>query len=312
MPRFSNLDPAHRPASMREVFRWAVTEKLRGRRKVASPGLPADRVAVDLARLRHLTGPPQATWIGHSSFVLSLAGHAVAIDPVFAERIGLLYPRHVAPGLLPEHLPPLSAVLLSHNHYDHLDLPSLRAIDPAAPLVVPVGLADYLRQRLPERRLIELAWWESTRVQGLEITFVPARHWSRRIGMGRNCSLWGGFVLAAEGTSLYYAGDSAWFDGFDDIGRRFSGLDAAFIPIGAYTPGWFMERHHLNPEQAGEAFLQTGARRLVPMHWGTFQMADESLREPIERLQVWWEERGLEPQRLLIPKVGATCSLLND
>lgn len=311
MQRFSNLNPAHRPASAREVFRWAVWDKMRGRRRIQPAGLPADRVQANLVQVHNVAGPPQATWIGHSSWLLSLAGHAVLTDPVFAERVGVLYSRHVAPGLLPEQLPPLDAVLLSHNHYDHLDLASLRAIDPRVPLVIPDGLGGYLRRKLPGRRLIELNWWEATTVRGLRITFVPARHWSRRIGVGRNCSLWGGFVLTAEGISIYYAGDSAWFEGFAEIGRRFPDINTAFIPIGAYTPGWFMEHHHLNPEQAGEAFVHVGARRLVPIHWGTFQMADESLREPIERLQIWWESQAMEPQRLLIPQVGGTQVLTN-
>ena len=307
MASYRNLNPEHRPATLGEVFRWAVVDKLRRRRKIQPAGRPAERVEADLAAIKNLTGPPRASWIGHSSLLISLAGRAVLIDPVFADKVGLLYRRHVPPGLLPEDLPPLAAVLISHNHYDHLDLASLRVIPGGVPVAVPAGLAGDLRQKLQSSDSRELAGWDSTRIGPLEVTFVPARHWSKRIGMGRNASLWGGYVIEANGVTLYHAGDSAWFDeGFAEIGRRFPDIDTAFIPIGAYTPAWFMEHHHLNPEQAAEAFRIVGARQLVPVHWGTFQMADESLREPIERLQAWWDDAGLAPGRLLIPPIGGT------
>ena len=164
--------------------------------------------------------------------------------------------------------------------------------------------------RWNRRPVIELDWWESVEVDGLAITLVPSRHWSRRWVGDLNRTLWGGFVVEGGGTSLYHAGDSAMFDGFAEIGRRFPGLAAALLPIGAYEPVWFMSRQHLTPEQAGEAFLALGAARLVPMHWGAFQLTDEPISEPIERLRTWWQQQGPRDGRSLAEMaVGETLAL---
>ncbi len=127
--------------------------------------------------------------------------------------------------------------------------------------------------------------------------------------MGRNASLWGGFVVRGDEACVYHAGDSAWFDGFGEIATRFPRIDAALVPIGAYEPVWFMQNHHMTPEQAGAAFEAVGARYLVPMHYGTFQMTDEPLMEPLERLQEWWRGRELPRQQLAVPQIGGTIYL---
>ena len=214
----------------------------------------------------------------------------------------------MAPGLLPSQLPPLRALLITHSHYDHLDRASVRGIPRRVPVFVPLGLGSWFA-RHGFREIHELGWWDSVSAPPLRITFVPATHWSRR-GIGdTNRTLWGGFVVEAGGTRIYHAGDTAWFDGFPEIGRRFPGLSAALLPIGAYSPAWFMEHHHLNPEQAGRAFLELGAQRMVPMHWGTFQLTDEPLMEPVERLRRWWSS-GIsgDEQRLEVLAVGQTMT----
>jgi L-ascorbate metabolism protein UlaG (beta-lactamase superfamily) len=156
-----------------------------------------------------------------------------------------------------------------------------------------------------------LGWWQAANVGSLKIHFVPARHWSRRRIADTNRSWWGGFVVEGAGARVYHAGDTAAFDGFREIRRRFPALDAALLPVGAYSPAWFMEHNHLNPEQAGEAFLESGARMLVPMHWGTFQLTDEPLCEPAERIRGWWRESGSADGRSIwLPAVGETRSLL--
>jgi L-ascorbate metabolism protein UlaG (beta-lactamase superfamily) len=281
---------------------------------------------------------PRLTWIGHASFLLQVAGANVLFDPVFSERIGWFYQRHVAPGLSPERLPPIDVLLVSHSHYDHLDASSLRAAPQSATVVTGRGMGPLFCKH-QFARIIELDWWDTVDIErnsfrsldgpsapgyernefrstnaadvgDLQVTFVPARHWSRRSLFDADRTLWGGFVVQAGDVSIYFAGDTAWFDGFAEIGRRFPGLDAALLPIGGYEPAWFMSRNHLNPEQAGEAFLQTGARTLVPMHWGTFQMTDEPLREPIERLHHWWQSAAIPEERALAaPAVGETILL---
>jgi L-ascorbate metabolism protein UlaG (beta-lactamase superfamily) len=141
------------------------------------------------------------------------------------------------------------------------------------------------------------------------VTFVPSQHWSRRGLFDTNQALWGGFVIEGSRSRLYHAGDTAWFEGFREIGNRFPGLDAALLPIGAYDPPWFMERQHMNPEQAVQAFVDLGARRFVAMHWGTFKLTDEPLEEPPQRLRAEWQRRDLSPEGLRIPAIGETIEL---
>ncbi len=307
--RFSNLDPRHRPQGFSAVLRWGVWDRLSGRRQIAPPGPPAPRVEPDLA-LIHSTAPePRLTWIGHSSFLVSLGGEHVLIDPVFSRRIGWLYRRHGEPGLGVGRLPPLTAVLVSHNHYDHLDTPSLAALRRPLPAIVPLGLGRRLA-RLGFEDVRELGWWQAAEFGSLRVTLVPARHWSHRVPLDTNRSLWGGFVVERAGVAIYHAGDTADFAGFEEIGRRFPDLAAALLPIGGYEPGWFMGSNHMSPEEAGRSFLALGARHLVPMHWGAFQLTDESLCEPAERLRRWWDREGpREGRRLHLLAVGETAVL---
>jgi len=304
-PRFQNPDPAHAPHGIRAVVRWGVTDRILGRRRVSHPGPAAPRVEPDLDAVHDLDGPPRLTWIGHASFLGSAEGAAFLIDPMFSRRAGWLFPRHVAPGLAPGQLPRLDALLVTHAHYDHLDERSVRAVPRAVPVVVPRGLGRWFARR-GFTRVTELDWWGGTEAGRLRVTLVPARHWSRRGVADTNAALWGGFVVEAGATRFYHAGDSAWFDGFSEIGRRFPGLLAAMLPVGAYEPAWFMEHNHLNPEQAGRAFLEVGARVLVPMHWGTFQLADEALAEPAGRVRRWWNGAGRDGRQLAVLAVGQT------
>jgi L-ascorbate metabolism protein UlaG (beta-lactamase superfamily) len=231
------------------------------------------------------------------------------IDPVFSKKIAGHIPRYGTAPLQAEQLPKLAAIMVTHNHYDHLDGASLRALPDDVPVVVPLGLARWF-ERWNARPVIELDWWESARVADLEITLVPARHWSRRWLFDTNRALWGGFVVRAGQYSVYHAGDTGWFVGFKEIGQRFPGLDAAMLPIGAYSPPWFMEKHHMNPEQAGLAFVELGARRLVPMHWGAFQLTAEPISELIGRLEEWWrQEQPPGNSRLCRLAVGETLVL---
>jgi len=294
---------------MGAVFRWGVWERYIRRRQIHRAGPPAPRVAPDREALRAPCGAPRLTWIGHASFYGQLGGSAFLVDPVFSSRVGWVVRRHGLPGLRAAELPSLDALMVTHNHYDHLDAPSIHALPRQVKVFVPVGLGRWFRRRGFER-VRELEWWESDRAGELTITLVPSRHWSRRRVGDTNRAHWGGFVIEAGDAAVYHCGDSGLFDGFREIGRRFPKILAAMMPIGAYAPGWFMENHHMSPEQAGRAFLDLGARQLVPMHWGTFKLTDESLLEPVERLRAWWEEH-VSPRsgRLLrIPSIGETLS----
>lgn len=307
--RYANLDPTHRPHGPGAILRWGITDRLRGRRRRRPPGPPAPIVRADNDLISGAITEPWLTWLGHASFLGSLGGHRFLIDPVLSSHAGWLYRRYLPPPLTLDQLPELEAVMVTHNHYDHLDAELIQALPCGVAVVVPGGMGPWMRRR-GRKRVIELEWWQQAEVGGLRITLVPARHWSRRGIFDTNRVLWGGYVIEGYGHSVYHSGDTAWFDGFGEIGRRFPEIDAVMLPIGGYEPAWFMEHYHLNPEQAGRAFSELGARHLVPMHWGTFQLTDEPLCEPVDRLRLWWRQNGPgHPHRLYDLDVGASFVL---
>jgi len=297
--RFHNLDGsgAQPPGA---VFRWAVLDRLAGRRRRTPATGQVPSVAADRALIATSATAPRITWLGHASCLVQLDGASVLIDPIFSERIAGLIRRNVPAPLSASELPRIDATLVTHNHYDHLDTPSVRAA--GARTLSGLGMS----------RLVpceELDWWQSASVTDrVRVTFVPSQHWSRR-GLGdTNRALWGGFVVEGPSGSVYHSGDTAYFDGFRDIGQRFPRLDAALLPIGAYDPPWFMEKQHMNPEHAVQAFVDLGARRLVAMHWGTFKLTDEPLDEPPRRLRAEWRRRNLPEQALRVLAVGETIT----
>ena len=306
--RYSNLNPGHLPNDSRDILRWGVLDRLTGKRRRKPLGAPAPRVRAELSRIETDGPVPRLPWIGHASFLASFGARHFLIDPVFSNRIATVVPRHCPPGLRPGQLPQLTATLVSHCHYDHLDKPSICALPGAVPVVVPLGVGALMRG-WGRTRVVELDWWESIEFEGARVTLVPSQHWSRRRLFDTNRTLWGGYVIETDAGAVYHAGDSAWFDGFAAIGERFPALLVALLPIGGYDPGWFMEKHHLNPEQAGEAFLALGARHLVPMHWGTFRLTDEPFMEPVERIRRWWDARQPPGKRLHCLSVGETIAL---
>jgi L-ascorbate metabolism protein UlaG (beta-lactamase superfamily) len=300
MGRFD--DRATQPArGPKDLFRWRVIDRLAGKTPRDRSGFITPVRPADPDALRRLDA--SLTWIGHASFVLRLGGLVVATDPIFSMKIAGAVRREVPPGVALADVPPIDIVTVSHNHRDHLDLPTLRRIGPQALYVVPLGNAELLRGAgLPN--VVELDWWHSHRVGAVEITCVPARHWSMRTPWNRNDALWGGFVVRAPEGVAYHSGDTAYFDGFADIRARLGPIDWAMLPIGAYEPRWFMASQHMNPEDAGQAFLDLGARRFVAMHWGTFRLTDEPLGEPPERIRAFFRTRGIADERLWVLDVG--------
>ncbi len=308
-------------------------DRPRWRRK-AKAGPAAPKIDPDLARIARPIQELQLTWIGHASFLAQLANVNMLIDPVLShKRIGLRK-RHVAPGLEIDQLPDIHAVLISHEHSDHLDEWTLDRLPRDLHAVVPLGLGRSF-QRQGFRRVTELDWWQSAELEdpldqaaddktssfgtsapshqpseeamevdlepcGLTVTFTPARHGSSGTMFERmGSSTCGGFVIEDSHHAIYHSGDTGFFDGFEEIGRRFPALDAALLPVGSYQREEKGAPRHLSPEEAGRAFLQTGAARMIPMHWGTFQLADEPLREGADRLRTWWSTAALGDGRRL-------------
>lgn len=237
------------------------------------------------------------TFIGHSSFFLQLAGKSILVDPNFARWLFILK-RLRQPGLRIADLPPIDVVLVTHAHFDHLHRPSLRAIARATrkksgrrPLIiVPQNVRDIVFD-LGFEEVIEMKWWEQLRLGDLSISHTPSNHWGARIirDMHRG---FGGYVIRNGKRSIYHAGDTAFFDGFHEIGRRLN-PEIALLPIGAYEPESF-RRVHTSPEDAVQAFVDLDADRMIPMHYGTFKLSHEPMDEPVQRLRADAERRGIE------------------
>ncbi len=252
------------------------------------------------------------TWIGHASFLLQLDGLNLLLDPVFSLRaspFARLGPaRLVAAPFNVEQLPPIDAVLLSHDHYDHLDEPTVRALQQRfgrdLQWITPLAYRSWFHRR-GVHNIVELDWWQTAPVGPLRVTATPAQHWTRR-GWRAFERLWCGFMIQGAATSVYFAGDSGYCPAFREIGERFNGCDIAILPIGAYEPRWFMRTAHMNPEEAVQSFIDLRARLFVPMHWGTFRLTDEDMREPPVRLRAAWRAAQLPASDLRLLQHGET------
>ena len=267
------------------------------------------RVATDGRALRD-TGSAAVTWVGHATLLVQVDGVNVLTDPQWSERaspFSFVGPkRFMPPAIAFEDLPPIHAVVISHDHYDHLDAATVRRLaDTHRPrFLVPLGMKAWFAE-LGITDVDELDWWQSRSVKGLTMTCVPAHHWSQRTPADTNRRLWGGWVLAGRDRRLYFAGDTAYFAGFKEIGARLGPIDLAAIPIGAYLPPVIMKPSHLDPREALNAFADLGARVMVPIHFGTFDLAEEPLDEPPRLLAQAARERGLM-ERVWILKHGET------
>ena len=231
-----------------------------------------------------------AIWIGHSTFLIKKNGYTILTDPVFSERASPLKnigPKRLIPPAIPlNELPSIDFITVSHNHYDHLDIASLKElylINPETIFLVPAGDSKLLRRK-GIKNVFEYEWWESYKINDLEITFTPVQHWSKRGLFDRNKSLWGGWFFKFNDFSIYHAGDTGYSDDFKNTRLKLGSPKYAFIPIGAYDPEWFMAESHVNPEDAVQIMLDLGAEKSFGMHWATFKLTDEDTLEPKVRL----------------------------
>ncbi|WP_240941901.1 MBL fold metallo-hydrolase [Paenibacillus sp. HB172176] len=391
--RFANQDSVEQHNSFKQFKRWR-QERIR-KLKLKDYSYQVPCAEPDVHFLHSNREQPSLTWVGHSTFLIQLAGLNIVTDPVWSEQMAF-QKRLAPPGIPIDDVPPVDIVLISHSHYDHLNMNSLRRLAGKKQLLVPAGLSAKLKLR-GFTRVQELHWWESTVIGGVKFTFVPSQHWTRRNPWDTNSSHWGGWVMEApfaskkrehgdsiinrqrredaerqseakrrsweEGPSefdrqsdteqqsqieqqcqveslggdeqrfeataplqnynnseaashqerprishsptIYFAGDSGYFQGFKDIGRRFQ-IDVALMPIGAYEPEWFMGPQHVTPEEAIQAYEDCGARLFVPMHYGAFKLADDTPREALDRLEAERCRRELDASRFILLPHGET------
>jgi N-acyl-phosphatidylethanolamine-hydrolysing phospholipase D len=307
---FANADPAltRPPFWTRTTFFarriWASTFHPR------TVNLP--RVDNDGSALRANTSAPTITWIGHATFLIQLDGVNVLTDPQWSERASPLSfagpKRLVPPGVRFEDLPPIDVVVISHDHFDHLDVATVKRLAEAhhPRFYVPLGLKALLAG-FGVTDVVELDWWDSRVERGLTLTCVPVQHWSARSFFELNRRLWSGWVIAGRERRAFFAGDTGYYAPyFEAIGARLGPFDLAAISIGAYMPASIMRFTHTTPEEALRVFADVRARRFVAMHWGTFDLADEPLAEPPVRLRAEAHRLGLADDRVWIMRHGET------
>ncbi|WP_368073128.1 MBL fold metallo-hydrolase [Streptomyces sp. WMMB 322] len=290
---------------------------------------PAPETLGDVARLPYAPGPLPAarpgtlavTWVGHASWVVRIGGLTVLTDPVWSRRILGTPARVTPPGLPWADLPRVDAVVISHNHYDHLDAPTLRRLPRRTHLFVPAGLGRWCRRK-GFTSVTELDWWEAAELPAsdggrVRFEFVPAHHWSRRTLTDTCRSLWGGWVLTRlrarrgerMGRRVYFAGDTGYGPWFTQIGRRCPGIDVALLPVGAYEPRWMLRPVHTSPEEAVRACADVGARAMAPMHYGAFLLSAEPPLQPLQRVRAAWAAEGRARGDLWDLPVGASRAL---
>lgn len=307
--RYRNLNPNARTATFGELLRW---QKERFRKEKDMSFKIGQAVVKRLDLLHDSQHDFTITWIGHSTFLIQLAGLTIVTDPVWAKTMGYSG-RLEEPGLSLDEIPSVDIILLSHSHYDHMDVPSLKKLKGTPAILVPEGLGPKVRKLMRENRVYELPWWGQVHIGSVEFHFVPAQHWSKRTLTDTNTSHWGGWVIqrhlvaaSEEANTIYFAGDSGYFQGFREIGERFPAITYALMPIGAYEPEWFMGTQHMTPEEAIQAFVDVRAKVFIPMHYGAFYLADDTTEEALSRLLAGWNGRQLEDRQLQLLKHGET------
>jgi L-ascorbate metabolism protein UlaG (beta-lactamase superfamily) len=254
------------------------------------------------------------TWIGHATVLLQLEGKNILTDPHFSQRASPVQwagpKRLVDPGIPFESLPPIHIVVISHDHYDALDKQTIvklkeRKGGHQTTFFVPLGFRHWF-EGLGIKQVVEMDWWDESAYEGLRITAVPVQHWSKRSFLGRNNTLWAGWVIRSGNFRFFFTGDSGYTPHFEEIGQRLGPFDLTAIPIGAYEPRWFMHPHHVSPEEAVQVHLDLRSRKSVAIHWGTFILTDEPLDEPPKRLAAAKKEKGLSKEEFVVLKHGET------
>lgn len=278
--RFHNIPPDTR--TFLDFFRWMLNRKPIPwpKKREITPAYPSARIFNEL----------KVTFVNHATVLIQWDGFNILTDPIWAERCSPLSwfgPKRVhRPGIEFDHLPPIDLILLTHNHYDHMDLPTLKKINARNNPTIVTGLGNVpLLKRNNMERVFELDWWQEYRHSSLLITYVPAMHFAARGIFDRNKTLWGGFIVKNESGTIYFAGDTGYGEFFKEISKRFGPIDLSILPIGTYEPRWFMKPAHMSPKDAIKAHQELNSKKSLAIHFGTFHLSDEGIDEPANLLR---------------------------
>ena len=292
-----------------QVLRWKLTrsQEYTEEEKTYLPGF------VQKAKERIVAMPQDdfIMWVGHGTFLIRVNGVFWLIDPIFSERA--FWPkRKTPPGIRLEDLKEIASdlrVIVTHNHYDHLDKRTILDLPETTKIYVPLGLQAYI-QSLNKKEVTEMDWWQERDCgNGIKLVCLPMQHWSRRLGQGWNETLWASFMLITSGVKIYLGGDTGYFVGHREIGKRFPGIDYALLPTTAYHPRWFMHYNHMNIDETIEAFKDLNARFMIPHQWGTFHLGDDPPGYPALELKRKIAESGLDSSRFIIMDIGEILAI---
>jgi N-acyl-phosphatidylethanolamine-hydrolysing phospholipase D len=306
---FRNTNPEfQRPSAW---TRWTFVARRLWTSSIAPRSFAAPQLVNDGAVLRSGKLNPSITWVGHATLLVQIKGVTILTDPQWSERASPVSwggPQRLSPpGLAFEDLPRIDFVLISHDHYDHLDLNTVKRLskehDPL--FLVPLGLKEWFADN-GMHRVEELDWWQERSERGLRFVCVPAQHFSQRTLWDGNRRLWASWAVLSNEQRLYFSGDTGYFTGFKQARERLGPFDVAALAIGAYVPPEIMKSVHTTPEEAVQAFLDLDAQILLGIHWGTFDLAEEPLEEPPQRLLAEIRRRNIDPSRAWILKIGET------
>jgi len=313
---FFNPWPGYEDRGFMDMARWMLWDRLiKGSHSEDSDSVHFEMAKNDPAFLRENRKQFSVTWIGHSTLLIQMDGLNILTDPIWSDRaspVSFAGPKRLTPpGLRFDQLPQIDAVIISHDHYDHLDTQTIRKLasqNEHITFFVPLGVGDFLKD-LGVTHYEELDWWQSVNLNGMEFVCTPAQHFSGRTPWGRNQTLWCSWAVIGKAHRFYFAGDTGYFPGFKEIGKRYGPFSMAAIPIGAYRPRWFMSPVHTNPAEAVQVFLDVKAKYFIPIHWGTFDLADEPMREPLKLLEDEITKKGLNRDNFKIMQHSQTTIL---
>ncbi|MEY8748800.1 MBL fold metallo-hydrolase [Bacillales bacterium AN1005] len=298
--RYANLDNIDTKKTFNDFRRWQ--KERRSNKKDLK--LKIEQAPIkEVEKLHNNDRSASITWIGHSTFLIQMNGLNMLTDPVWANRMGF-QKRLTVPGIPLDDLPAIDVVFISHGHYDHLDYPTLKKLKGNPTYYVPIGLGKAFKKR-GLTKVIESNWYDSFQQHDLTFCFVPAQHWTKRTITDTNTSHWGGWIIEGKEHSVYFVGDTGYFRGFKEVAEKFN-IQTVLMPIGAYEPEWFMKVSHINPEDSVRAFLELNGSTFIPMHYGTYHLADDTGPEALARLDAEWHRLNVDASQLKKLLIGET------